>query len=89
MAITNKEINLAQLSQELGGKGLIGDFNNKNAKIILPADDVDLSEADLETAIKNHIAIDTLAEAKAAKIAATQKLEALGFTAQDLTALGL
>ena len=37
MAITSKEINLTQLSKELGGTGLIADFNDSKKKLILPA----------------------------------------------------
>ena len=66
MAITNKEINLAQLSIELGGKGLIADFTDSNKKLILPAEGVDLTEDELELAINNHIAINE-ATAKAAQ----------------------
>ena len=67
MAITSKEINLAQLSKELGGKGLIGDFNDAKKKLIVAADGVNLSEEELESAIDNHIAIDD------AKVKATVK----------------
>ena len=35
MAITSKEINLAQLDQELGSQGLCGDFNDPKKKIII------------------------------------------------------
>jgi len=56
MAITNKEINLSQLDQELGGKGLIADLNDLKKKLILPAENSDVTEAQLETAISAHIA---------------------------------
>jgi len=89
MAITNKEINLAQLSKELGNKGLIGDFNDTKKKLILVADGVELTDKELDDAIAAHIAIDE-AEAKAdAKAAAEGKLAALGLTTDDLRALGL
>jgi hypothetical protein len=89
MAITSKEINLGQLSQELGGKGLIADFNNPEEKLILPADGVELTEDELDAAIAAHTAIDE-AEAKAqAKATAEGKLAALGLTTDDLRALGL
>jgi len=66
MAITSKEINLSQLSRELGNKGLIADFNDPKKKLILPADGVELSDAELEFAIEAHVAIDE-ANAKAAQ----------------------
>jgi len=89
MAITNKEINLAQLSKELGNKGLIGDFNDSKKKLILVADGVELTDKELDDAIAAHIAIDE-AEAKAqAKVTAEGKLAALGLTTDDLRALGL
>ena len=89
MAITNKEINLAQLSKELGNKGLIGDFNDTKKKLILAADGVELTDKELDDAIAAHIAIDE-AQAKAqAKATAEGKLAALGLTTDDLRALGL
>jgi hypothetical protein len=83
MAITNKEINLAQLDKETGGKGLIGNFNDANKKLILPADNNDLTEAQLEAAIALHIAnVETLSTA--------EKLASVGLSVADLkTALGL
>jgi len=88
MAITNKEINLAQLSKELGNKGLIGDFNDTKKKLILAADGVELTDKELDDAIAAHIAIDE-AQAKAqAKATAEGKLAALGLTTDDLRALG-
>jgi hypothetical protein len=89
MAITSKEINLSQLSKELGNKGLIADFNDSKKKLILPADGVELTEDELESAIKAHIAIDDIAEKAQAKAIAEGKLAALGLTTDDLRALGL
>lgn len=80
MAITSKEINLTQLTNELGGKGLIANFNNPKEKVILPADDVILSDADLEAAIAAHIAID---EAKVNADAKAALLSKLGITAEE------
>jgi hypothetical protein len=80
MAITSKEINLGQLSQELGGKGLIADFNDSEKKLILPADGVTLTEKQLSDAIAAHVAVDEEA-AKAAEKAAL--LERLGITAEQ------
>ena len=89
MAITSKEINLDQLSKELGNKGLICDFNDPKKKIILPAEGVELTEAELNEAIAAHIAIDEEAEKAQAKAQARGKLAALGLTTDDLRALGL
>jgi hypothetical protein len=75
MAITSKEINLGQLSKELGGKGLIADFNNLQEKLILPADGVELTEIELETAIAAHIAIDEEAIRATAKAALLTQLD--------------
>jgi hypothetical protein len=57
MAITSKEINLEQLDQELGGKGLIADFNDVKKKLILPSENSDVTESQLETAIQAHTAV--------------------------------
>jgi hypothetical protein len=80
MAITAKEINLSQLSKELGGKGLIADFNDLANKIIKPADGVQLSDAELDAAIEAHVAIDE-ATAKAAQRQAL--LTRLGITEEE------
>lgn len=72
MAITSKEINLAQLTEELGGKGLIANFNNPEEKLILPADGVDLTEEELNAAIEAHIAITEEAKAAAEEAAKQQ-----------------
>jgi hypothetical protein len=80
MAITNKEINLTQLSKELGNKGLIADFTDPNKKLILPADGVQLSDAELDAAIEAHIAVDETA-AKAAQRQAL--LTRLGITEEE------
>ena len=80
MAITSKEINLGQLSDELGGKGLIADFNDPKKKVILPADGVELTESELADAIKNHIAIDDNAVRENKRQAI---LDRLGITADE------
>jgi len=86
MAITSKEINLSQLTIELGGKGLIADFNDPKKKLILPADGVELTEDELKDAIAAHIAIDEKAENDAARQAI---LDRIGLTADELkTILG-
>lgn len=89
MATTSKEINLGQLSKELGGKGLIADFNDPKKKLILPAEGVELTENELDAAIAAHIAIDEDKAQAARKSAAESKLAALGLTTDDLRALGL
>ena len=86
MAITNKEINLAQLTKELNGKGLIADFNDPSKKIINPAEGVNLSESELETAIQNHIAEPEI-DHKTARASALAKLAALGLSADEIASL--
>jgi hypothetical protein len=84
MAITSKEINLGQLTKELGGKGLIADFNDPKKKIILPADGVELTEDELKDAIATHVAIDENAERNAKRQAIADRL---GLTADELKLL--
>ena len=80
MAITSKEINLTQLSQELGNKGLIADFNDPKKKIIAAAEGVDLTDDQLKNAIANHVAIDEKAEREIQRQAI---LDRLGITADE------
>ena len=89
MAITSKEINLAQLDKELGSKGLCADFNDAKKKIITVADHSNVTEKELEDAIVAHIAIDEDKVKAQAKATAEGKLAALGLTIDDLRALGL
>ena len=84
MAITSKEINLNQLSKELGDKGLIADFNDPKKKLILPADGVELTEDELKAAIANHVAIDEKAERDVKRQAIADRL---GLTAYELKLL--
>lgn len=80
MAITNKEINLGQLTQELNGRGLIADFNDPNNKIIQPANGSNLTEEELEMAISKHVPVDDLA----IKLAQRQAiLDRLGLTEEE------
>lgn len=74
MAITSKEINLVQLDKELGGKGLIADFNDPKKKLILPSENSDLTEDELEAGIAAHIAVDDAAQKAAAKAALLAQL---------------
>jgi hypothetical protein len=77
----NKKINLWQLDQELNGKGLNATLNeNKEIIEVTLADNNDATEAQLESAIAAHIAIDE-AEAKATQKAAL--LERLGITEDE------
>jgi hypothetical protein len=84
MAITGKEINLNQLSHELGDKGLVADFNDPKKKLILAADGVELTETQLEAAIASHIAQPETQPTVA------EKLASVGLSIDDLKdALGL
>ena len=88
MAITSKEINLVQLDQELGGQGLCADFNDPNNKIIKPADNSTVTEAQLEAAIAAHIAGPTEAEVmQLNREQGLAKLKELGFTDAQISAL--
>ena len=81
MAITSKEINLKQLDKELGDKGLVADFeDNPKKKLILPTENSDVTEAELEAAIAAHIAVDDNAVREAAKAALLAKM---GLTADE------
>jgi hypothetical protein len=83
MAITNKEVNLSQLDKELGGKGLIADLNDSSKKLILPSENSDVTETELEAAIAVHVAESTIPSV-------TDKLASAGLSIDDLkTALGL
>jgi len=83
MAITNKEINLAQLDAELGNKGLIADLNDLSKKLILPAENSNVTEAQLEAAIAAHIAVFSQPSVE-------ERLANAGLSLDDLkTALGL
>ena len=88
MAITSKKINLTQLDQELGGKGLIADFNDPDNKLIKAADDADYTEAQIEAAIAAHIAGPTQQEIYALnREQGIEKMRELGFTEDQITAL--
>ena len=88
MAITAKEINLSQLDQELGRQGLCADFNDPDNKIIKPADNSTVTEAQLEAAIAAHIAGPTEAEViQLNREQGLAKLKELGFTDDQISAL--
>jgi hypothetical protein len=80
MAITSKEINLTQLDKELSGKGLIADFNDSKKKLILPSENSNLTEEELEAGIAAHVAIDNMAAVKAERLAL---LARLGITEEE------
>jgi hypothetical protein len=83
MAITSKAINLGQLDKELGGKGLIADLNDDNKKLILPSENSDVTEAELEAAIATHVA-------QSSEPSIEDKLANAGLSIADLkAALGL
>jgi DNA-binding NarL/FixJ family response regulator len=88
MAITSKEINLVQLNKELGNQGLSADFNDPKKKIIIVADESTVTEAELEAAIKNHVAEPTEEKIKLLnREAGIVKLKELGFTEDQIAAL--
>ena len=88
MAITSKEINLVQLDKELGSKGLIANFNDSKKKLILPADNSDVTEDELKDAIEAHIAGPTESEiVKLSRQQGIAKLKELGFTDDQISAL--
>ena len=81
MAITSKQINLTQLDKELGGQGLIADFNDPDNKLIFPADNSTITEYELEAAIKVHIAEPTESDVKTAQRQIL--LDKLGITVEE------
>ena len=88
MAITSKDINLEQLDKELGNQGLCADFNDLANKIIKPADNSTVTEAQLEVAIAAHVAGPT--ESEVTQLNREQglaKLKELGFTDAQISAL--
>jgi len=88
MAITSKKINILQLDKELGNKGLIFDFNDDKNKIINPTENSDITEKELEDAIKKHIAGPTQQEiTQLNREQGLAKLKELGFTDDQITAL--
>ena len=88
MAITSKKINLDQLDAELGNQGLCSDFNDDKNKIIKPADNSTVTEAQLEAAIKAHVAGPTEEEVKVLnRQEGIVKLKELGLTDDQITSL--
>ena len=88
MAITSKEINLDQLDRELGSKGLCGDFNDPKKKIIVPAENSDVTDDQIEAAIKLHVAEPSEMEIRQLnREQGLAKLKELGFTDDQISAL--
>ena len=88
MAITSKKINLGQLDKELGGHGLVADFNDEKKKLIKPADNSTVAEQELEDAIKAHVAGPTEQEIKILnRQEGIVKLKELGLTDDQISAL--
>jgi hypothetical protein len=90
MAITSKKINLQQLDEELGGQGLVANFEDETNKIIKPADNSKVTDKELEAAIAAHVAgplNDEIIELNREQ--GKTKLIELGFTPEQISALGL
>ena len=88
MATTSKNINIIQLNQELNNQGLCWDFNTPENKIINPADNSTVTEAQLEAAIAVHIAGPSQEEiTQLNREQGLAKLKELGFTDDQITAL--
>jgi hypothetical protein len=88
MITTSKDINLGQLDAELGGQGLCANFNDLDNKIIKPADNSTVTEAQLEAAITAHVAGPTEEEVRLLnRQEGIAKLKELGFTDDQITAL--
>lgn len=85
MIKVNKEINLAQLDQELNGEGLIATLNeNKTIIEVGLAENNKATESDLEEAIDEHIALPI------PEPTVEEKLASVGLNLVDLkTALGI
>ena len=79
MATTSKEINLKQLDEELGGQGLIADFNDSAKKVISIAEHSTVTETELEAAIGAHIA-------QSNEPTVTEKLASVGLSIEELKA---
>lgn len=88
MIKTNKKINLVQLDKELGGFGLIADFNDSDNKIIGVASNSPVTDEELNAAIEKHIAQPTEQELEELnRNAGIAKLKELGLTQEQIEAL--
>jgi hypothetical protein len=88
MATTSKKINLSQLDKELGGHGLIADFNDEKKKIIEAAENSPITDDEIKAAIANHVAEPTYAEiTQLNREQGLAKMKELGFTDEQIKAL--
>jgi hypothetical protein len=89
MIKVNKKINLSQLDKELNGLGLNGQLNEDGEIIAVAlADNNNATETQLEAAIAAHIAGPTEEEIRILnREQGIAKLEELGFTEDQITAL--
>ena len=88
MAITSKKINPSQLDQELGGHGLVFDFNDEKNKIVKAADNSPITEEQIESAIAAHVAQPSEQEVKMLnRKQGIAKMKELGFTDEQINAL--
>lgn len=88
MATTSKKINLVQLDNELGGYGLVADFNDDKNKIILPAETSPVTDDEIIKAIEKHIASPSDEEIYYLNLEqGIAKLKELGFTEEQIKAL--
>ena len=88
MATTSKDINPSQLDQELGGHGLIFDFNDEKNKVVKAADGSSVTEAQIEAAIAAHVAQPSAQKVQQLnREQGIAKLKELGFTDEQINAL--
>ena len=79
---TTKQVNLAQLDDELGGHGL-----NGAEGIVQACEGSPVTEAELSAAILAHVYVDPDAERLAARESAMAKLAALGLSDVEVAAI--
>ena len=79
---TTKQINLAQLDDELGGYGL-----NGAEGIVQACEGSPVTEAELSAAIAAHVYVDPDAERLAVRESAMAKLAALGLNVDEVAAI--
>ena len=88
MITTNKKINLEQLDSELGGYGLIADFNDPQKQMIGVAENSPITQEQLSEGLDNHIAGPSQEEIRLLnKQEGIAKLKELGFTDDQIKAL--
>jgi hypothetical protein len=79
---TTKQVNLAQLDDELGGHGL-----NGAEGIVQACEGSPVTEAELSAAIAAHVFVDPDAERLAVRESAMAKLAALGLSDVEVAAI--